>query len=178
MKSKKERSPEYQEWKKRYSKSPERLAKGAARSRATRSSWTPEERAANSEYMRTYYSANKERHRERGSEWKERNKARHRKYQSSYQTAYSRKVKKRGVLGSHTPKEWQAVLTAYGRKCVDCGANGRLTKDHEVPTNRGGSNFAFNLRPRCRSCNSKKNDKMEAGLQHSIFDLREGPHAI
>jgi 5-methylcytosine-specific restriction protein A len=34
-----------------------------------------------------------------------------------------------------------------------------VTQDHAIPLSRGGTNFASNLLPACRPCNSRKNSK-------------------
>ena len=64
--------------------------------------------------------------------------------------------------GAHSKQEWQAIVEFYDSKCLCCGvpasetAFGRLTKDHVVPLSQGGSDFASNLQPLCKSCNSRK----------------------
>lgn len=72
--------------------------------------------------------------------------------------------------GSHTAAEWRAVLKKHGHKCAACNTSGDLTKDHIVPVSQGGSNYAFNLQPLCRPCNSAKHNRILAGVQFSLFD--------
>lgn len=43
-------------------------------------------------------------------------------------------------------------------RCVDCGATEDLTRDHEVPLSKGGTN-AGRIVIRCRSCNARKGDR-------------------
>lgn len=63
--------------------------------------------------------------------------------------------------GSHTLAEWQTILAAFDFKCAHCKtATAKLTKDHVIPLSKGGSDFATNLQPLCRPCNSSKNNKM------------------
>lgn len=83
-----------------------------------------------------------------------------------------RRARQRQCVGSHTVSEWRAVLAASRSRCVECGVNGRLTKDHIVPLSRGGTDFAYNLQALCRSCNARKYNHLRVGTHHSLFDLR------
>lgn len=58
--------------------------------------------------------------------------------------------------GTHTDDEWEAVKEACASRCVRCGAQGKLVKDHIVPIYQGGSDSIENLQPLCPSCNSAK----------------------
>lgn len=66
--------------------------------------------------------------------------------------------------GSHTKEDWERVKAAYNYECVDKDdtCRGSITKDHEIPLTMGGSNDPDNLRPRCRSHNSRKWRKIYA----------------
>lgn len=44
--------------------------------------------------------------------------------------------------------------------CYYCKKNLRETYDHAIPLSRGGSNFAANIYPTCRRCNSQKGAKI------------------
>lgn len=70
--------------------------------------------------------------------------------------------------GSHTSKEWKDVLEAHGHRCHWCGAKGKLTRDHYIPLTRGGTNFASNLVPACRPCNSRKTDRDPVEFARSL----------
>ncbi len=72
------------------------------------------------------------------------------------------RARRRGALGSHTHKEWLAVLEAYGNCCAHCGTTERLERDHIVPIVLGGSDDAANLQPLCRSCNGRKDARTRA----------------
>lgn len=65
---------------------------------------------------------------------------------------------KSGAKGSHTPQQWEARCEYYGNKCVDCGSPD-VTKDHRVPLSKGGTDWASNLIPRCKCCNSRKGNR-------------------
>jgi hypothetical protein len=61
--------------------------------------------------------------------------------------------------GSHSFEQWMARVKIFRWRCYYCSSklNSRtLTKDHRVPLSKGGSDFARNLVPACKSCNSGK----------------------
>ncbi|WP_408022022.1 HNH endonuclease [Sinorhizobium kostiense] len=79
----------------------------------------------------------------------------------------SARVKANG--GSHTSKEWLALLAATPA-CVECGRawadipprpdpryKSVWTKGHIVPVYHGGTNDISNIRPECYECNFGKN---------------------
>jgi 5-methylcytosine-specific restriction endonuclease McrA len=74
--------------------------------------------------------------------------------------SHNRRARLQGAQGNHTAAEWRSVLKAHGFRCGWCGAketkSSPLTRDHYIPLARGGSNYANNLVPACRSCNCKK----------------------
>jgi hypothetical protein len=49
-------------------------------------------------------------------------------------------------------------------RCVWCDSADNLHLDHAVPISRGGTNEISNLRILCRTCNLKKNNKMDHEL--------------
>lgn len=71
----------------------------------------------------------------------------------------TRKFHVQNAIGEHCEGDWQLVLDRYGRKCLRCEVKESdvpLTKDHVVPLSEGGTNYASNLQPLCRQCNSWK----------------------
>lgn len=74
-------------------------------------------------------------------------------------TRYKDKLRRRCAQGSHTEAEWQEVLAKHDHKCA-CGATEDLTRDHIIPISKGGTNFIENIQPLCRSCNSRKSNKV------------------
>lgn len=71
--------------------------------------------------------------------------------------------KKKHADGSYTTKEWQELKEKSGNKCVFCHraeADVTLSADHIVPLTKGGTNFIENIQPLCRSCNSKKGNRL------------------
>jgi 5-methylcytosine-specific restriction endonuclease McrA len=56
----------------------------------------------------------------------------------------------------------QALYDRDGHKCIYCGRNGddsKLTLDHLIPIELGGTNAAKNLVTCCLTCNSTKSSK-------------------
>lgn len=53
------------------------------------------------------------------------------------------------------------VYARDGYACVKCGATEDLTLDHIHPWSLGGPDTADNLRVLCRSCNSRKSNRIE-----------------
>lgn len=79
----------------------------------------------------------------------------------SNNTFWSRKRRVRAVdaEGLHTELEWQQLKEQYDYTCLGCRRKEpeiKLTRDHVVPLNKGGSDHIENIQPLCLSCNSKK----------------------
>ena len=69
----------------------------------------------------------------------------------------SRKMKfKLSSEGSFTDHEWEELCAKYDHKCLACGEEKPLTRDHVIPISLGGRNDIGNIQPLCKSCNSKK----------------------
>src|SRR5438105_10847814 len=72
------------------------------------------------------------------------------------------KLRRRAVGGLCTAAQLEARINYYGRRCHICGCDWDeltpfdKTVDHVIPVSRGGANWPANLRPACRSCNSRK----------------------
>jgi 5-methylcytosine-specific restriction endonuclease McrA len=58
--------------------------------------------------------------------------------------------------GQASPEQIRARIDYYGGRCWMCGSPEADTLDHVIPLARGGTNWPANLRPACRSCNSRK----------------------
>jgi 5-methylcytosine-specific restriction endonuclease McrA len=82
--------------------------------------------------------------------------------------AHRRRARLAEAEGTFTTAEWEALKKKYDR-CPDCqrrwedipvppGWKSPMTRDHIVAIAKGGRNDIANLRPLCRSCNSRKGD--------------------
>lgn len=74
------------------------------------------------------------------------------------------RARKAGAMGTHTLAEWMARVDFHNWRCVYCRVHvtpKTLTKDHVVPLSQGGTNYAENLVPACKSCNSAKRDRLD-----------------
>lgn len=79
-------------------------------------------------------------------------------------------MRRRGAPGRMTLAEWRAIIAKQHGRCATCKSKCNLTKDHIIPVTKGGTNYAFNIQGLCRSCNSKKRNRLDVGAQHSLFD--------
>ena len=60
---------------------------------------------------------------------------------------------------NHTLEEFYLLCSEYNFCCVICGAEfcfSELTRDHILPTSKGGCDYIWNIQPACESCNSEK----------------------
>jgi 5-methylcytosine-specific restriction endonuclease McrA len=90
-------------------------------------------------------------------------------------TGYNRVRRARlyDALGSYTVDEWKSIVRLQRGRCAICRERfsvGSLTADHKIPLSKGGCNFAFNIQALCKPCNSRKNNTVESGAQHTLFD--------
>jgi len=69
------------------------------------------------------------------------------------------------IVGSHTDTEWSALIRQWKWRCFYCARpvcknsvdpDGEVTKDHQLPISRGGSDFIWNIVPACFRCNTLK----------------------
>jgi len=72
--------------------------------------------------------------------------------------------------GHFTAREWAAVKVRQNHQCAACGKSApeiKLTVDHIIPISKGGSNNIDNIQGLCRSCNSRKHNRMPAGCMQA-----------
>lgn len=80
------------------------------------------------------------------------------------------RLKQARAIGTHTAPQWEALVSATGRKCVRCGADGPIVKDHVIPIYQGGSDSIGNLQPLCKTCNCSKGAESKDWVPSSIRD--------
>jgi 5-methylcytosine-specific restriction endonuclease McrA len=114
---------------------------------------TPETRAKRNEYNREYKRNNKDVINKNRQDYRGR---------------------KRDAAGSFTAEQWQDRLAYYGGKCIYCGTTDNITIEHRIPLVRGGSNWASNLAPACRSCNCSKGKKTEKEFRIHLTSAEYG----
>ena len=76
-----------------------------------------------------------------------------------------RRCLKLKIVGSHSIGEWELLKKQYGATCPCCGRAEPeivLTLDHIIPLTKGGSDYIENIQPLCKSCNSKKKNRIIA----------------
>ena len=53
----------------------------------------------------------------------------------------------------------EKIYARDGRNCIECGkTNWKLTIDHLIPIDKGGTNDEWNLATMCEKCNSEKSN--------------------
>lgn len=82
-----------------------------------------------------------------------------------YKTLYEevRRTRLAGNGGKFNYGEWETLKAQYNWTCPCCKRgepNIKLTMDHIIPVSKGGSSNIENIQPLCRSCNSKKHNKV------------------
>lgn len=94
-------------------------------------------------------------------QWVEKRREYTRKHYREHKEEYchnvrSRTLRLRGIEGTHSLEAWRQLKSLFGNKCLCCGAEGKVTKDHITPVSRGGSDDIRNIQPLCMLCNKSK----------------------
>jgi hypothetical protein len=76
-------------------------------------------------------------------------------------TGYSelRYLRLKNAAGIHTQEQWIQRVEYFGWRCRYCHIElhrSTLTKDHQIPISDHSTEWASNLVPACKSCNSSK----------------------
>lgn len=111
----------------------------------------------------SYRATRRHEARARTIEWRKQNPER------ANEQSRIKRARKANAEGSHTLKEWRALVRRYEGYCLCCKKHfgfDRLTLDHVVPLAKGGSDYIANAQPLCQSCNAAKSD-------HHATDYRE-----
>ena len=117
-----------------------------------------------------YYYANREQQRANSKRWCVEHRDERREYvRQRYPIAKAknperfrnagrrRRAAQRNASGVLTIEKVRQRMALYGNRCYLCG-QGATAMDHVKPLSRGGSNWPSNLRPVCKSCNSRKHN--------------------
>ena len=78
-------------------------------------------------------------------------------------------IRRRGASGHHTFAEWNEMKKKSNFTCLCCGRKEpeiKITRDHKVPLNKGGTNNISNIQPLCFSCNSSKKTGLNCQMNH------------
>lgn len=70
--------------------------------------------------------------------------------------AHRRRAREKGAEGSYSDSDWRAIVKQQDGRCLACGKKRKLTVDHVIPLDKGGSNNPENLQGLCGRCNSRK----------------------
>lgn len=86
------------------------------------------------------------------------NKAHHRKLQIAI-SGMNRRTRESETRGVCNLEKLFSRIKYYGEKCWKCGVT-YDSIDHVIPLTKGGKNWPSNLRPICKSCNSRKSNML------------------
>ena len=65
------------------------------------------------------------------------------------------------IDSTFTAHEWATLKEQAGHRCHYCQqVKQRLTMDHVIPLSKGGHHMASNIVPACRTCNSRKGNRV------------------
>jgi len=90
----------------------------------------------------------------------------YRSWSKNKRNRIKRVINNNGIF--HLYEEWEKLKAQYNWTCPCCGKSEpeiKLTEDHIIPLSRGGSDNIENIQPLCKSCNSRKNNKIVNVLQ-------------
>jgi 5-methylcytosine-specific restriction endonuclease McrA len=79
---------------------------------------------------------------------------------------FKRRIREKNIsyAGKFSLFEWENLLIKFKYKCQLCFVNFSArdgpTIDHIIPISKGGTNEITNIQPLCRSCNSRKGNKI------------------
>lgn len=144
---------------------------------AQRIGYNKRRKAKIDEYNHSYYQANTESVKSRVKTWAKDNPNRFKEYR--IRASQNRRAKKKAIKSDFSKTDWQKCKEFFsdqkGNRCAYCGRHmDRLTQDHVIPLDAGGSYTKDNIVPACQSCNSsKQNKEMEKWFRSKSFFSEE-----
>lgn len=130
--------------------------------------WKEQNRDHVRAYEREYFQNNDEQREKNRAAGRIRDRERyqsdseHRK-KKNRQTAEKNRRRKALLYGieteHHTEQEWLDLCAYYDHRCLCCGEQKPLSRDHVVPVTSGGLDTIANIQPLCKECNSRKNNR-------------------
>jgi len=116
------------------------------------------------------YYKNKEKRDQQSKAWAKAHPDRVRAIMQKHRSTHRARIRaeeqhRRTADGNYTLAQWEDRINFYGRRCYLCGCDWDMlpkrdqTIDHVIPLSQDGTNWPSNLRPACRSCNSRKHNK-------------------
>ena len=143
-------------------------------SRNNKSGLTPLCKECDNTKNKQWRDQHKERERLRKREWREKNREKERALNQK------RRAKKKGNGGFFTDEQWNDCLMFFGERCAysneefDNTNSNKVSIDHIIPLNNGGTSFIWNLVPACNKYNGSKNAaNMEEWYKKQPFFLEE-----
>ena len=116
--------------------------------------WVGNNRERRKAYQKEYYAKTSTKRKAASRAWAKKNVHLIR----AYCRKRNAKLKKAAGWDYTTPKHIEQRWLLFGGKCWVCGCDAEAI-DHVKPLDKGGAHFPSNLRPICKSCNSKKGSK-------------------
>lgn len=116
---------------------------------------------------KTWKLKNPEKTRQTIKNWIRKNPDKKRAHDARY-----RANKNNCAVNDFTAAQWRRLKEMYGGRCAYCTrSSARLEQDHVIPLSRGGNNTMNNMLPACKSCNSRKKDRLleEVGMRRRII---------
>lgn len=109
-----------------------------------------------------------ERYRRRQRELYAQDSSKRREYGRRWQKAHRdptinarRRARVKDLPATLTKSQWVAIKVAYRFRCAYCDKRlDALTQDHVIPLSKGGGTTPENIVPACRSCNSRKSNRL------------------
>ena len=150
------------------------------RGRAYSQKYAEEHREQLKQKCKDHYKNNKEYYQAKGKEYYKNNAEKSKAYTRAWKKSNPEKnchnamnyyAKVRGAEGKHTIEDWKWLCAKFDNRCLCCGNQTKMTKDHIVPPDLGGSDYIENIQPLCISCNSSKNQKTTNYYPADIFLL-------